>query len=897
MFRFLVWLVPLATSGLTLLVQSIGLFQTLEWTVYDRFFRGLPVEPKDDRLLLVTLDETDLDTIGWPLGNAELTQLMRTLQKHEPAAIGVDLYGNLPIKFGHTECDNFLKSNINLICVEKGSSLQVPSAHEHSDRLALGDLLVDADGKVRRALLFNPPGDDVPRLSLGVKLALSYLERQGIALGKFDSKQRRYRLGKSTFIPMKSKVGGSEILIEYRGHQEAFRTVSLTQVLEDSIDPEWVRDRVVLVGSIDPRLNDWFYTPLSDRVSGTPEGVPGIVIHANIVSQLLDAALEERSLMQALPEPLTGLWIAVWSSIGALVPWHLLTSTGLKPPAARGWAIGICGLLGTGCLFFVSYGAFRVNWWVPTLSPLFASMASATTVTIVYLRQLQQEREELTAKQVQLERDRLRAEVASQAKSEFLANMSHELRTPLNAILGFTEIISGDPQLNPSHRNYLDNIYRSSQYLLELIDDILDLSKIEAGRMGLEESQFDLHSTIDSVMVLFQNQAKQKGLQLVLELQPDVPRYVKGDRKKLRSCLVNPLSNALKFTQHGSITLRVSCGLSDAPSPQHPTGMMLHVEIQDTGVGIAPEELDRVFEAFVQTQIGWQSGNGTGLGLTITRQFVRLMGGEISIDSGVGEGTRVKFSARITPWERESETVEIDRLNVVGWQPGQPSFRILVVDPDAESRLLLMAQLQRIGFEVSSAQSGSNAIEVWERWEPHLMLLDVQMPVTDALTAIRQIRHRQRMRTTEKPTAIVATIAHPGEQLDSVTTEEAKQDLLASGCDAVVDKPMSDTIVANTIARFLGVCYRYESRSGTKSASLSFAEIESCLSSQLKEMPLLWVRSLNQAANEVNEILVFQLIERIPNDRVQLAECLLALARDFRLDTIVRLTESVLRDC
>lgn len=895
-------------TSLTILVQSVGLLQTLEWTVYDRLFSLRPIEPIDDRLLIVTIDEADIENVGqWPLSDADLTRAIQTLQKYDPVAIGLDLYRNLPVEPGHVQWNKLLESTPNLIGIEKGIGTKVspPKSLQNTDRIALTDLLVDADGKIRRALLSHPESNETLKLGLGAKLALMYLEKQGIILEEIDDLEKRYRLGKSTFVPFHGNDGGYvrtnssgyQILLNYRGHLEAFRTVSLTQVLEKPLDPQWVRDRIVLIGSVAPSLNDFFYTPLSSRLANTPPAVPGIVIHANVASQLLGAALEGRTSIQTLPEPVEWLWIALWSSVGAIVPSKLLTRhDGSQRLAYRGRSILFCGSVGSSLLFLSSYGAFFLNVWIPAISPWVASITSATVMTIYHLKQLQQEREELKHQQLQLDRDRLRAEAASTAKSQFLANMSHELRTPLNAILGFTRIMSGDTDLKPSYQEYLDIIYRNGEHLLELIDDILDLSKIEAGRMSLNESNFDLYDLINHSVALFQNQAEQKELRLLVDIEPGVPQYIRGDRQKLRSCLVNLLGNAIKFTQQGSIRLEVSTrgrqektaaekiqSAPQTPNPNEP--IILYFVVRDTGMGIAPEELDRVFEAFVQTQSGRNSSTGTGLGLAITQQFVRLMGGDISVKSVVEEGTTIEFQVRITPWERERETIEIDRSVVIGLQPGQPSFRILVVDNDADSRLLLVAQLENIGFEVRSAENGLEAMVLWEDWQPQLIWMSMQMPIADGLTATRQIRERENQNQSEETLTIIIGMSASLGNFD-------RDAMLAAGCDEILSKPISEETALETIAQYLDVCYLYKSLL----ASRSLEEVESFIISQLREMPLSWVRSLHRAANEVNETLVLNSIEQIPEDRLELAQSLLSLTHNFRLDIIVRLTQSVLRD-
>jgi PAS domain S-box-containing protein len=248
-----------------------------------------------------------------------------------------------------------------------------------------------------------------------------------------------------------------------------------------------------------------------------------------------------------------------------------------------------------------------------------------------------------------------RAEIANRAKSQFLANMSHELRTPLNAILGFSQIVAQDQSLNPEHQEHLGIISRSGKHLLQSINDVLEMAKVEAGKLTLNESSFNLYHLLDALSEIWQFRADAKGISLIFD-RSNIPHYIYADEGKLRQVLLNLLGNAIKFTQTGKIILRISMGCDVDSSernkykkPAEPNSIscskpcLLYFEIEDTGYGIAPEELKILFEPFIQTEAGRRSQEGTGLGLAISRNFVRLMGGEISVTSRLGEGTIFNF--------------------------------------------------------------------------------------------------------------------------------------------------------------------------------------------------------------------------------------------------------------
>ncbi|MBE9129574.1 response regulator [Coleofasciculus sp. LEGE 07092] len=503
------------------------------------------------------------------------------------------------------------------------------------------------------------------------------------------------------------------------------------------------------------------------------------------------------------------------------------------------------------------------------------------------------------------------AEDASQAKSEFLANMSHELRTPLNAILGFTQVMSRDAELNTEQRDYLSIINRSGEHLLELINDVLDLSKIEAGIISLYESCFDLYRLLDTLEEMFQIKAIQKKLQLIVSVDANVPQYIKTDAKKLRVCLINLLGNAIKFTEFGTVTLRVSVAgdITDElltkgslakendklSTPR--TVKILQFEVEDTGLGIAPEELDSLFTAFMQTETGRNAAEGTGLGLSITQKFVQLMGGTIGVSSVLGEGTTFQFNINIT----EANAPDIatkPRRRVIGLESNQTPYRLLIVDDTQENLLLLLKLLEPIGFEVREAENGAECVAVWERWQPHLIFMDTRMPVMDGLEATRQIRTRER----DLPLSTNPPAAQPLKTIIIALTasafEERRVEILAAGSDDFVRKPFAEDIIFEKIAEYLGVRYVYEALPPSSITSRRINVIaktfDEVFQSELAAMPSGWIAKLHQAANQLDEESIYQLIQQLPDSKATLAETLMELLKEFRLDVIIQLTEPII---
>ena len=380
---------------------------------------------------------------------------------------------------------------------------------------------------------------------------------------------------------------------------------------------------------------------------------------------------------------------------------------------------------------------------------------------------------------------------ANRAKSVFLANMSHEIRTPMNAILGFSQLMLRDQDLTPRQCQYLATINRSGEHLLALINDILEMSKIEAGRTTLTLSTFDLPALLHDLEMMFRVRTDEKKLAFSVQTMGNVPRYIVADINKLRQVFINVLGNAVKFTEQGNVGVRVGADVTGAAGPS------LRVEIEDSGPGISADDQQKLFRHFGQTKAGQQSGTGTGLGLAISREFIRLMGGAITVSSELGKGSLFEIHLPLKEGDAQAVEPKEKPKHVLRLAAGQSRRRVLIADDIEDNRQLLAQLLAPVGFDVRVVINGAEAVDEFEKWLPDLILMDFRMPVMDGHEAIRRIRSM----AGGKKTKIIAVTAS--------ALEENRQELLSVGADDFLSKPFREVELFQKIHAHLGVEYVY----------------------------------------------------------------------------------------
>jgi PAS domain S-box-containing protein len=470
------------------------------------------------------------------------------------------------------------------------------------------------------------------------------------------------------------------------------------------------------------------------------------------------------------------------------------------------------------------------------------------------------------------------AEMASQAKSTFLANMSHEIRTPMNAILGFSQLMQRDPALTPRQKQHLDTINRSGELLLAIINDILEISKIEAGRVTLNLTTFDLRALIHDLETMFRARIEAKNLKFRTDLASDLPRFVVGDENKLRQIFMNLLGNAVKFTSQGQIVWRLRTNVD------RQNGLRLLAEVEDTGPGIAADDFGRLFEPFEQTRVGARMAGGSGLGLAISQQFARLMGGQITATSEVGQGScfRVEVAVQEAPGPEAMEQPAPHR--VVGLRPGQGPYRVLVADDQQESRILLSEMLKTVGFDVLEVRDGRETLACFERWKPHLILMDMRMPIMDGYEACRDIKATDEGRQT----AIVAVTAS--------ALDDTRQRVFQAGVDAYLSKPFKEHELFEVIRTCLPVQYLYEGDTAAPGVVSAGAETlgPDAVATSIAALPPALVEAMRQATIRADLHRLRGLIREVETQSPQVAAHLLELANRYQYVVLSRLLEGEL---
>ena len=417
---------------------------------------------------------------------------------------------------------------------------------------------------------------------------------------------------------------------------------------------------------------------------------------------------------------------------------------------------------------------------------------------------------------------------------------------------------------------------------MPLINNILDLSKIEAGKTTLNIQTFDLLYLLNDIEDMLHLRAANAGINLIFESDPNVPRYISTDPVKLRQVLINLIGNAIKFTKLGSVFIYVTNANTSANTSANIGNQeyVLSFSVRDTGVGIAAEELSELFESFSQAQAGRDKQEGTGLGLAISRRFVQLLGGEISVTSELGQGTTFQFQIQ-AQIGKELIGDKIEKRQIIALELNQPTYKILVVDDKLANCQLMVKLLSPMGFEVQSANNGQDAIAVWDQWEPHLVLMDMRMPIMDGYEATKYIKST----TKGNATAIIA--------LTASVLEEEKAIVLSVGCDDFIRKPFKEQIIFDTLAKHLGVKYTYENIQNHENKIGFFSEL-SVTSENIKVMPNSWIMQLYRSSLEADQNTVISLIGEIPDSETSLVRSLTKLINNFQFEKLIDLTEPTL---
>jgi PAS domain S-box-containing protein len=483
---------------------------------------------------------------------------------------------------------------------------------------------------------------------------------------------------------------------------------------------------------------------------------------------------------------------------------------------------------------------------------------------------LQEKNAELESAKSVAEKAKSTAEIANRAKTAFLANMSHEIRTPMNAILGFSQLLLRDTGLTLLQKKHLQTITHSGERLLALINDILEISKIEAGRLTLTPVAFDLNSMLNEIETMFRIRTDERNLSFLVERIGTLPGCIVCDENKLLQVFINLIGNAVKFTSQGGIAVRagIKAGAGSA--------LRLAAEVEDTGTGIAEEEIGKLFRPFEQAESGKRSQTGTGLGLAISREFVRLMGGDIHVSSQLGKGSIFRFEIDIGKRtdgavEKKPESRRVEKL-----RPGQQMFRVLIADDKDDNRTLLTQMLGRIGFEIREVVNGEQAVQEFEKWHPHIILMDTRMPVMGGYEAIKRIRESVAGKTVK---VISVTASAFGED---------RKKALEIGADDFLGKPFREEVLLEKIKVLLPIEYVYADDPPAPIPEPDGAG--DLFPGKVAALPEALINRLHNAALSADLDRMLEIIHQIEKHDIAVAGRLRRLAENFEYQKLLEIT-------
>ena len=676
-----------SVAGLTIAIRLLGWLQPLEWAALDASFRLRPLEPVDNRILIVSVEESDITRLKqWPISDGVLAKLLTQIKQQQPRAIGLDLYRNLPVEPGHAQLVKVFETTPQLIGIQKAigdkfsSAIAPPPVLARLGQISANDVVVDGDGVVRRSILFPIADGSAALPSLGLAVATAYLKGQGIT--PKAASNGLMKLGATVFTPFEANdggyvhadAGGYQTLLNFRGPAQRFPTVSVTDVLESRVAPNLMRDRIVLVGAKATSLNDVFYTPYS-KVTTTPVRTSGVELQANVASQILSSVLQYRPLIKVWPKPFEEVWIVLWASVTAGCGWHWRHAKSKRFLLKLTAVLLLSGISVT----LIGYLSFLVGWWIPVVPPLLALLGSTVAIAgYAYVSELQ-ELNSLLEQSVQNLEQALRDLQQSQLHlvqsekmstlGQLVAGVAHEINNPVGFVAVNLTYVAGYIQDLTHHLELYQQKFSTPEadiaedaeaidleYLLEDLPKMI--SSMQTGTNRIKDIstslrtfsrsdtstrvKCDIHEGIDSTLMILKHRLKADSSRPEIKIIKDYAKLpqVSCYPGQLNQVMMNLIANALdafdEFNQGRSFaeieadpnTITIRTELEDTSA--------VAIRIKDNGMGMTEEVKQKVFDHLFTTKA---TGKGTGLGLSISRQIVEeTHGGKLLCISAPGEG-------------------------------------------------------------------------------------------------------------------------------------------------------------------------------------------------------------------------------------------------------------------